>query len=470
MNDAPFKGKRVLVIGLGRFGGGVGVTEWLVHQGAIVTVTDLADEQALASSVKSLRDLPITWHLGRHNDADLEQCDLIILNPAVNKAKSPFFQKALAARVPWTTEMNLFFERCRGRTIGITGTAGKSTTCALLDSMLRQAEGEANVGYRKAWLGGNIGRSLLSELPNIAADDVVVLELSSFQLDDMANIRQSPHIGLITNISDNHLDRHETMAEYLDAKLNVFRYQKTDEIALVDAADSILRSAVADVVTNQQLVTFEIRDRSLHVEFPGREISELDLSSVLDALQIPGAHNRRNVFAAACIARLLNLTVDQISDGVGQFKGLEHRLEFVAERHGARYFNDSKSTTPAATILALDAFEDPVVVIVGGSDKGAAYDQFATALCDRAKAVVCVGSTQNAIAAAIHRAQAVQPSIPAVSLHLADSFDDAVGLADRLADPGDVVLLSPGHASYDMFVNYEQRGHRFKQIVLRPRD
>src|ERR1043166_4919005 len=220
---AEFKGKRVIVMGLGRFGGGIGVTRWLCGQGADVHVTDLADAEALQESVAALDGLPVTYRLGGHDEADLDRCDVLVVSPAVDKRRSEFFQVARRRNIPWTSEMNLFLQRCRGRIVGVTGSVGKSTTTAMIGAILDAASEKWKHG--RVWLGGNIGKSLLDDLSNIGERDIVVLELSSFQLEDAAEIRMSPNIAVVTNVKENHLDRHGTMGEYAAAKGNIYRFQ-----------------------------------------------------------------------------------------------------------------------------------------------------------------------------------------------------------------------------------------------------
>jgi len=425
---------RVTVVGLGRFGGGVGVTSWLCRQGARVTVSDRAPAEELAESVARLDGLDVTLHLGGHDERDFLEADLLVVSPAVPR-ELPILRAAEAAGVPRTTEINLFLHRCRARVVGVTGTVGKSTTTAMI--------GEVLARRFVTHVGGNIGRSLLGDLPRIAPDHVVVLELSSFQLEALPEIATGPHVALVTNLAPNHLDRHGTMEAYGEAKKNLFRFQKPGDVLVLNAADEAT-AAWADEAPE-----------GVRVEFfdPAGEPFELI---------VVGEHNQANAQAAWGVGRALGVDRPAAAEALRGFAGLPHRLEFVTERAGVRYFNDSKCTTPEGAVVALEAFGPrSAVVIVGGYDKGAGFDALGAALAGGAKAVVALGATAGTILAAVeaHRTGAA----PAVER--AADLAEAVRLARAHAAAGDAVVLSPACASYDQFVNYEQRGETFVRLV-----
>lgn len=248
-------GRRAVVMGLGRFGGGIGVVRWLVHEGAEVIVSDQAEERALADSLAQLGGLPITVHCGGHDPADLTGADLLVVSPAVDRCRSAFVKEARRRGVRLTSEINLFLERCRGRVIGVTGTTGKSTTCAMIHAVLDEAARQGLCSAERVWLGGNIGRSLLADLPAIGPGDWVVLELSSFQLEHLAAARFP--VVVITNLRPHHLERHGTFAEYLASKLNLCRCQDRCGVVVVgprgqsdaDAGDRFLTVAARKRVT-----------------------------------------------------------------------------------------------------------------------------------------------------------------------------------------------------------------------------
>ena len=457
-----FDGRRVVIMGLGRFGGGIGVTRWLARQGAKVVVTDQASAADLADSVAALDGLEVTLRLGGHDEHDLHGADLLVVSPAVNKQTSAFFKTARARGVPWSSEMNLFLERCPARVIGITGSVGKSTTTAMIGEILTASRKSKGWRHGRVWLGGNIGKSLLEDLPSMANDDLVVLELSSFQLEDAAALKWSPHIALITNIRENHLDRHGTMQAYADAKANIYRHQRPG--GLLALPESGATEHLGDDWTHRRpLYRYGVDAARRSVWIDRLAAHGQERMVIPDVrLQVPGAHNLQNAAAALTVATMVDADQWAAADALAQFSGLAHRLEFVKEIDGVRYFNDSKATTSEAAMTALEAFDAPVIAIVGGSDKGTPFDSLGTALARRAKAVVCVGATRQRIAEAIHKAGGLRgESAPAI----ADSFDSAVQSARRLATSGDVVVLAPGCASYDMFKNYEERGERFRQIV-----
>jgi len=476
-------GMRVLVMGLGRFGGGIGVTRWLVEQGADVTVTDLADETTLADSLRQLDGLPVSYRLGQHNERDLDGTQLLVVSPAVDKARSAFFQTAILSGIPWTSENNLFFERCRGQIIGVTGSVGKSTTTAMIGEVLRAHFSEQR-DPPKVFVGGNIGRSLLQDLPQIGPRDIVVLELSSFQLEDLAAIRIGPHHAVLTNIRPNHLDRHGTMAAYVDAKMNIVRFLREPGSITFNADDEELARALGRVrplsPDGGLWCPVSEHDSRAPVRLEGEAIVACRNMPGLTAgcavagspgvyepvirtadLGVPGRHNVRNAMLAVGVGLLYGAGNDAMARALRAFRGLPHRLEFVAEVGGVRYYNDSKSTTPDSAIMAVEAFEAPVVLIAGGYDKGVSFDALGQAAARRCRAVVCVGNTRQAIADAVRRSAAAC----APEVRLAEGFDEAVAVARRLAHPGDVVLLSPACASYDLFANYEERGERFRTIV-----
>ena len=428
-------GKRVTVLGLGRFGGGVGVVKWLCSQGARVTVSDQAPAEKLADSVAALAGLDVTLHLGGQQPDDFTSPDLLVVSPAVPAEAEPL-RLAAEAGVPRTTEINLFIARCPGRIVGITGTVGKSTTTAMI--------GEALATRLPTHVGGNIGRSLLGDLHLIQPDHAVVLELSSFQLDELPEIGISPHVALVTNLVPNHLDRHGTIAVYARAKKNIFRYQKPGDVLLLNAADELTSHWHREAADGVRVEYFD----------PAGE--PFDLSVV-------GEHNQANAQAAWAVARQFGAGRAEAAAALKAFAGLEHRLQFVAEIDGVRFFNDSKCTTPEGAIVAMESFPPrSTVMIVGGYDKHVSFEALGAALAARAKAVVTVGATAAAIAEAI--ASANQGSDRAAVIP-ATSFEQAVALARQAARSGEVVVLSPACASYDMFLNYQQRGLRFVELV-----
>jgi len=430
--DTDWTGRRVTVMGLGRFGGGVGAARWLAEQGARVTVSDQAPAAELARSVAALKDVDVALHLGAHEEADIVGCDVLVVNPAI-AFDSPHLAAARDAGVELTTEINLFLARCPVTVVGVTGSAGKSTTVAMTGTILAR--------HRPTHVGGNIGRSLLGDLDRIRSDHVVVLELSSFQLAYLPLLGRSPAVAVVTNLQPNHLDRHGTMAEYAQAKKNIFRFQAREDTLIV-SRDEPTVAAWAD-------------------EAPGRTV----LFSADDApfeLALPGRHNQANAQAAWAAARLFGMPRRIAAEALKGFQPLPHRLQFVIERDGVRYVNDSKCTTPDEAVAALSSFPArTTIVIAGGYDKHVDLDSFCNALAEGAKAVVATGQTGDRIADHVEAARTGAEPPVVREPH----FAAAVAAAEALAESGDVVLLSPGCASFGQFSNYERRGEAFVEIV-----
>jgi len=450
------QGKRVTVMGLGSFGGGVGVVKYLAARRAHVTVTDVRSELELASS---LRELPlessVTWHLGGHRHQDFSEADLIVVNPAV-RSDSPFLQTARQQGIPLTSEMNLFWQQNSARVIGVTGSNGKSTTAAMIHSILC-ADGI------HSWLGGNLGGSLLPVVGRIARDDWVVLELSSFQLDDLDRLQASPEVAVVTNFSPNHLDRHGTIERYRCAKQTILRWQSRTQIAVLNQDDA----DVADWPGRGRRLWFGQNDegrQGVFREGVGETVRLSEQAARLSVgrwLRVPGRHNVANALAAACATLAVGVDSDSVRRGLMAFPGLPHRLEFVAAIDGVQFYNDSLATTPESVQAALDAFSEPIVLIAGGYDKQVDLTSFADAMTRKAKAVALVGQTAMALAHGLKCCSSGQPP----EHQICPTFDEAFGWAIDRSAPGDVVLLSPGCASYDMFRNFADRGDRFKSLV-----
>lgn len=423
-------GKRVTVAGLGRFGGQIAAARWLVGQGAKVLVTDRDPAEKLADSVRQLQGLPITFRLGDQNMADFTEADLVVASPAIPPS-SPHLQAAARAGVPVTTEICLFIERCPAKVFGVTGTKGKSTTAALLHRMLSKR-------YR-CHLGGNIGKSLLEDLDKIAANDLVVLELSSYMLHHLGARDWSPHVGVITMLARDHSEWHGSHEAYLAAKRMIWKNQTEADWAIVNAGDPLCVEYARGL--RSQVVRFDAGGRPL-------------------TLLIPGAHNQLNAQAALAAASVAGVTFDEAQAAVADFPGLPHRLQLVHESNGVRWFNDSIATIPQAAIAALNAFPPGTVIqIVGGSDKMLDLQTLAQALASRAKATLCIGLIGTSLA------RMVCTVAPSAIAEYCGTLAAAVARARQIAKTGDVVLLSPATASYDQFSNFEHRGDAFSQLA-----
>jgi len=454
-----FAGKTVLVMGLGRFGGGVDVAKFAVSAGAKVMVTDLASRQQLSDSIRKLEEsADIEFHLGSHDPADFEQADIIVANPAV-APDNEFLKLARQRNKFITSQINIFFQLCSAPIIGITGANGKSTTAALTAHLLRGAGDERRATRDEhVWLSGNIGNEpLLTVVDQIAPDDLVVLELSSFQLEQLAQIQKGPKVALLTNLTPNHLDRYGAFANYCAAKENVFRFQKLNENC---PAVSIFNAE--DKVGAEWFEKYNKDTGRVCMKFSTDDISQ----EIRDSFTLPGRANLSNLAAAVSIARHFGIADNSIKKSLPGFKPLPHRLELVEEINGVLWYNDSKATTPQSAISALEAFDRPIIIIAGGYDKNIPFDEFGQKIAENAKAAILIGHTAEKIAKAIkeHKSIRVQ-EYKGTRVEIVDSLAQAVRLANRLAESGDVVLLSPACASYDMFDNFQHRGQQFIKLV-----
>lgn len=450
-----WKGKRVTVMGLGRFGGGVGVTRWLAQRGARLLVTDTRDEAELAESLREIDGCGATLRLGGHDEADFRNADAVVVNPAVPD-DSPLLAAARAAGVPITTEINLFVERCRGRTVGVTGSVGKSTVTAMIGHVLQRT-----LSGRRVWVGGNVGVSLLDELERIGPDDAVVLELSSFQLQRTPLARWSPHVAVITNVAPNHLDWHGMFAAYLAAKLNILRFQDPARDAIVMHDDAELRRHIdlmfGDLSGIWRYSAAGGEPRAVMQETAAVDCDNRRLEWADVRLGVPGRHNLENAAAALTVAHVLGVAAQDAAAAIGSYEALPHRLQRVAVRRGVTYYNDSKSTTPEAAVTAMESIDSPLLVILGGYDKGIDLRPAAQAAARRAKFAACIGATGPRLVEMVVEAGGAAA--------LFDSLEAAALACRERAAAGDAVLLSPACASWGMFRDYRERGEAFARMV-----
>lgn len=427
------KNKRVTVAGLGHFGGGIAVARWLTTQGARVLVTDIAPAETLRSSVAQLDDVDVQYRLGEHCLNDFTQCDLVVASPAI-PPDNVYLAAARGAGVPVTTEIRLFVERCPLPVIGVSGTKGKSTTTTLLGMMLSKKH--------RVWQGGNIGKSLLFDLPEMKPDDLVLLELSSFMLYYLGEMSWSPHVALLTMLASDHVQWHGTQEAYLDAKRTLLQFQKSEDFAVLDETNELAREFAAS--TAAQVLWY-----GLH----GRKPFELAL---------PGRHNQFNAQAAFAAATVMGISFDEAQSAVRDFIGLPHRLELVHTAGGVKYYNDSIATIPTAASAALESFEQgKVIQIVGGHDKGLAFEDLCHALAQNTKATLCIGEAAGKIAGLL---RSLHPEFSPF-VYECGTLALAMHQAKAIAEEGDIVLLSTGCSSYDQFSNFEQRGELFAHLA-----
>jgi UDP-N-acetylmuramoylalanine--D-glutamate ligase len=439
--------KRVLVVGLARTG--VATALFCVGHYAIVSATETRGESELGDAPAKLRTAGVTLELGGHTEKTFLAQDLIVPSPGV-PADDPFLRLAKSKGITVWSEIELAYRFLEGKLIGITGSNGKTTTTTLVHHILK-------AGAMRAYLAGNVGTPLISEVEKMDAGSVAVAELSSFQLELIEKFR--PNIGALLNLTPDHLDRHKTMEAYAAAKARIFANQTELDAAILNADDTasekyapkkpqVFWFSRKKVVTQGACLQGEEIVVAHHGKFePVMKVEEIPLA---------GAHNVENVLAAVVIARLAGVDSATIAKAVKSFAGVEHRLEFVAEIRGVRYYNDSKATNVDATLKALDAFPGRILVILGGKDKGSDYTVLQKPLRERAILALLIGAAADKIEKQI---------AGSVAIERAGTLERAVQAASLAARSGDAVLLAPACASFDQFENYEQRGRVFKELV-----
>ncbi|HJZ64629.1 MAG TPA: UDP-N-acetylmuramoyl-L-alanine--D-glutamate ligase [Candidatus Acidoferrum sp.] len=440
-------GKKVLAIGLARTG--LATSLFCAKHGAIVTATDTRPESDLAEAAATLRSGGTAVQLGGYTDKILDGQELVIPSPGV-PANSEILKAARAQNIPVWSEIELADRFLHGRLVGITGSNGKTTTTSLVEHILK------NSGL-STLLAGNIGTPLIDVVEQTNDQTVTVAELSSFQLEWIETFR--PNISVFLNLTPDHLDRHGSMEAYGAAKARIFERQTASDFAVLNADDP---SSTPYAPSTPKVLWFSRKQRVAQGTFlRGEEIlfrhhGEEEMILKQSEIPLPGAHNLENVLAAVTAARLIGARPREIQKAVRSFKGVEHRLEFVAELNGVRYYNDSKATNVDATLKALDAFAGRILIILGGKDKGSDYTVLQTPLSEKAILALLIGAA----------AQKIESQISgSVAIERAGTIQRAVEIASNTAQPGDIVLLAPACASFDQFENYEHRGRVFKQLV-----
>jgi UDP-N-acetylmuramoylalanine--D-glutamate ligase len=438
---------RVLAIGLARTG--VATALFCAKHNAIVTATDARPENELGDAPAKLREAGVKLELGGPVENTYLAQDLIIPSPGV-PADDPLLLKARSKGITVWSEIELAYRFLEGEMIGITGSNGKTTTTTLVHHILKTAG-------RNALLAGNVGTALIGRVDEMNAKTVSVVELSSFQLELTDKFR--PDIAVFLNLTPDHLDRHKTLEAYAAAKARIFAKQTELDAAVLNADDT---PTVALAPKKPQVFWFSRKDRvekgacvkgdSVVIVHRGKE----ELVMKVAEIPLAGGHNIENVLAAATTARLANVDAATIGKAVKSFAGVEHRLEFVAEIGGVRYYNDSKATNVDATLKALDAFPGGILVILGGKDKGSDYTVLQKPLREKAVLALLIGAAADKIEKQI---------AGSVAIERAGALGAAVQVASQAAKSGDVVLLAPACASFDQFENYEHRGRVFKELV-----
>ena len=442
------KDKRVLVVGLGK--SGVASALFLKERGARVTVSDTKSPDQLRDEIPVLLDHGITVETGGHGERTFRGQDLIVVSPGVPVDAAPLVQ-ARAAGEPVIGEIELAAQNLPGEIVAITGSNGKTTTTTLAGEILA-------AGGFPVSVGGNIGTPAISLVERATRQTIVVLEVSSFQLETIQTFR--PKVAVVLNVTPDHLDRHRTFQTYVDAKTRIFENQQASDFAVLNEDDPTCRT-LRDR-TRAQVFWFS---RKKEVEqgacVRDGKIFFLDDKSqrevmLVSEIPLKGAHNVENVLAGVCAGALMGCEPPKIRQAIQNFKAVEHRLEYVATIKGVQYFNDSKATNVDATIKALESFPKNIHLILGGKDKGSDYTVLNDLLRERVKRVYTIGAAAEKIESHIKGAAEV--------VH-AETLENAIRRASAVAEPGDIVLLAPACASFDQFQSYNHRGRVFKEVV-----
>lgn len=439
--------ERVLVVGLGI--SGRAVCSLLRSQGAVVAATDLRTRAEFNGALDGLEAEGCDLRLGSHQVEDFLEADRIIVSPGVPLDIEPL-NEARARGKEILGELEWAWRQVSLPSIAVTGTNGKTTTTALIGEMFRQAG-------KNPFVGGNIGTPLSQWILTGNAADILVLEISSYQLDTAASFR--PNIAVLLNVTDDHLDRYENFKAYADSKLSIFRRQNQEDIAIVNGDDPVCRDGISEIPGKVLIFSSSdpkanalVRGVALQISVPGKGSFELSL----ERTSLHGAHNRENIMAAALAALAADVPPSAIQAGIDSFKGMAHRMEWVRNWRGVDFYNDSKGTNVGAVVKALEGFDGPVLLLLGGRDKLGSYDPLIAPLKEHCKAAFMFGEAGPKIYGLLG---GIVPSMLFPDLKTA--FREAV----EQAAPGDTVLLSPACSSFDQYQSYGQRGNHFKQLV-----
>ena len=455
--------KTIIVVGLGLTG--MAVARFLKKRGALVMVTDQAAEETLEPQAQKIREMGISMELGRHRSQTFEKADLIVLSPGVPHTIEPLL-RAKEHGIPVIGEIELASRFIKEPILAVTGTNGKTTTSEILGSML------VHSGF-KVFVGGNIGNPLIGYADGEQKADFIVAEISSFQLDTIDTFK--PKIGVLLNITVDHLDRYPNFDAYAASKIRIFKNQQPDDIAVLNGSDPLVRS-LSEPLKSTRLYYPSLADKEegalnngtkIHFHFseskkPGKKGPLAHLASRdqwflnVAGLKLIGRHNLENAAAAALAALAAGASPEAVQEALNLYQGAAHRLEHIDTIHGVDFVNDSKATNVDAVIRAVESFKKPVVLIMGGLDKGGNFQALREVLARQTKKLIVMGK------AAARIQSALEDTVPTIS---AASMADAVKQAYRIVSPDNVILLSPGCASFDMYDNYVQRGEDFRKAV-----
>ncbi|MBI2451211.1 MAG: UDP-N-acetylmuramoyl-L-alanine--D-glutamate ligase [Parcubacteria group bacterium] len=436
-----FKNKKILIMGLGLQNGGMAVAKFLAKQRAKITITDLRTKKELEPSLKKLKNLPIKYYLGKHPKNIFRENEIVVASPAIS-LNSPYLKIAQKHGTKIQSEIGIFINLTSPKTnkiIAVTGAKGKTTTVSLIARLLKTAN-------KKFILGGNLGKSLLSDLKKIDSRTYVLLELSSFQLELLKNNKNfKPFIAVLTNIYEDHLDRYPNLRHYIQAKKIIFQNQTKKDFAVIN--ESNFKSLEVAKKIKARRIFFNLKKER----------------KILKSLNIPitlrGDHSLENILAVIKAAKILKIPKSIIKKTIKNFPGVEHRIEFVREINGVKFFNDSASTTPVSTIAALNSFQQPIILIAGGASKNLNFKKLGQKIAQKVKFLITIGQTGSLIAQAASRTK------KNINIEKTATLEKAVFIAQNKAKTDEIVLFSPASASLDMFLNSRIRGEKFKKLV-----
>ncbi|MBT6150570.1 MAG: UDP-N-acetylmuramoyl-L-alanine--D-glutamate ligase [Chloroflexi bacterium] len=452
-----WKNQRVLIIGAARQG--LALARYLSEEGAEVILTDLRSEKDLIAERESLSEYSIYWVLGEHPLRLLEGTTLVCPSGGV-PLTIPLLLEAKKQGIPFSNDAQIFLQAAPCKVIGITGSAGKTTATTLVHLMAKAAVKKGI--YKQAFIGGNIGNPLIADLDNMTQDDIVVMELSSFQLEQFST---SPKVAALLNITPNHLDRHVTMEAYTKAKQNILKFQNPEDFAILGREDQIAWGSSANIKGNilsfghekieiEQFGTF-IHEDHIWIRYVEGESQIMPV----DEVALLGDHNLLNVLAACAIAAAAGLPIETMRTGINSFEGIPHRLEFVRSWGVADWYNDSIATAPERSMAGILSFDQSIVLLAGGRDKDLPWDDFAILVAEKVDHIILFGEAVDIILTALNN------SPGDYSVSSCTNLASAVDTASQIVSPGDVVLFSPGGTSYDEFFDFAERGNKYIELV-----
>lgn len=442
--------EKVLVIGLGK--SGMAAINFLLEKGYSVIANDLKEESALQDAVKQYQEKDVHFVLGRHDVRLFDEVSKVILSPGV-PSEHPVIKQAVSRGLV-ISEVELAYQHYPHNWVCITGTDGKSTTTSLIGHIVKTSGQQVVVA-------GNIGQPLTDAVLKAKNGSIIVAELSSFQLENI--IRLKPKIGLILNIAEDHLDRYSNMEEYISAKLNIFRNQTAEDYAVLNSHNELLMKKTEQLKIKAKKLFFNLyadTDGAVYKNnsFCYNEKGKVEVVCPDGIQKIKGSHNKENILAAIAAAKILHIDNQIIAGAIETFSGLPHRMEYVRNLNNVSFYNDSKATTISAVYKGLEGFNN-IILIMGGRDKGLDFTQLNDIIRAKVKHLLLVGEARDKISRSI--------DFPDNRKYFFDDFTDSVNKAYELSEPGDNVILSPGCTSYDMFNNFEERGEKFKEIVMK---